>query len=180
MPVISVFGSALAKEGSFEYDSGELLGKLLADKGIGVASGGYTGIMEAVLKGASKRNVRRIGITTDFYPDKSKNEYVAEEIRTKSYYDRFIALIESGDGYVVLPGGTGTLAEFASIWALKSRGIIGNKPLVCIGEQWNEVIQTMAFYSETVVNNLSFVKIVDSAQDAVDFIEERFNEESVA
>lgn len=174
---VSIFGSALAKEGSFEYESALYIGRTLAENGIDIVTGGYTGVMEAALKGAYHLNVRKIGVTTRFYPDKNRNPYVVEEIQTETYIERLLKLLELGDAYIVLPGGTGTLAEFAIIWAFKSRGIIGDKPFACLGEQWNEIAQTMAFYSDSVVDNLSFIKIVESPDDAIDFVLERFNEQ---
>ncbi len=177
MPKVSILGSALAKEGSFEYESALYIGRRLAENGVDIVTGAYTGVMEAALKGAFELNVKKIGITTSFYSDKSKNPYVTEEIQTSNYVERLLKLLEIADAYLVLPGGTGTLAEFSIIWAFKSRGIIGEKPFVCLGEQWNEIAQTMAFYSDSVVDNLSFVKIVDSPDDAVDFILARFNEQ---
>ncbi len=176
MPIVSIFGSALAKEGSYEYDNGLYIGRLLAESGIDIVTGGYTGIMESALRGAANFGVKKIGVTTDFYPDKMKNSYVEEEIRTDSYLNRLLKILELSDAYIILPGGTGTLAEFSIIWAFKSRGIIGEKPFVCLGEQWNEIVQTMTFYSESVVDNLGFLLIVESAKDAVEFIIDRFKE----
>jgi uncharacterized protein (TIGR00725 family) len=175
MPVISLFGGANSIEGSYEYDTAEYIGEALGKHGFGIATGGYTGTMEAALKGASKYQVRRIGVTTDFYPNKERNPFVLEEFRKPTYFDRFMELVNVGDAYIILPGGTGTLAEMSSLWAFKSRGVVPDKPFVCVGEQWNEIIQTMAFYSDTSVEAVKHIKVFDSAADAVESILESFN-----
>ena len=174
MPVITILGASSSLEGSYEYDTALYLGKMLASAGIDIATGGYMGIMEAALKGASSTNVRRIGVTTQFYSTKVKNDYVSEEISTKTYWDRFNKLVEIGDAYIMLPGGTGTLAELANIWLLKSRSLIPDKPFVCIGEQWNEVIQTVVFYSESALEHMKYLKILESAEDAVEYLLSEF------
>lgn len=176
MPLVAIFGASQTTQGSFEYDTAEYVGKVLSSKGFDIATGGYLGVMEAALKGASDKNVRRIGITTDYYTDKAKNDFVSEEIRMPDYFSRFMKLATMGDAYIVLPGGTGTLAELAAIWAFKSRGLLPEKPFVCIGEQWNEVVQTMAFYSESVIESLKHIKIFDSVEDGIDFIINSFEQ----
>ncbi len=172
MSVIVVLGTGRAIENSFEYDTAQLLGRLLAKNGYDVATGGYGGVMEAALKGASSEDVNRIGVLTEFY-DREPNEYVTEVIKEETYLDRLVKLIEIGDAFVVMPGGTGTLLEWALIWAYKDRKIIENKPTVCIGEQWHEVTQTMSFYSERVLDNADFVDYADNAEEAVKIINEK-------
>jgi uncharacterized protein (TIGR00725 family) len=179
MSVITVFGGSSSKPGSFEYDTAELIGNLLAHEGFGVATGAYDGVMEAALKGASQFGVERIGITTVFFENRVVNQFVKTEIKTQSYLDRLLKLLEIGDAYIVLPCGTGTLLELSAAWAFLERGIIRNKPVVCIGEQWLEVLQTLSFYSESALESTKYIKHVDNAVDAITFINEKLNPQKI-
>lgn len=173
MPVITVFGGGVYKETAPEYLNAMELGKLLAERNFDIATGGYDGIMEAVLRGAANYNVRRIGVTTDFYKNKKPNQYINQEIKLNDYISRLIKLIEIGDAYIVMPGETGTLLEFAAVWAFKEKGIFTtNKPIVCFGEQWNEVIQTMSFYSEALLERSNLLYSAENVQDVINYISE--------
>jgi uncharacterized protein (TIGR00730 family) len=172
MPIIVVFGSGDTLKGSFEYDTAELAGKLLAESGFDIATGGYMGVMEAVHKGSANQDIKRIGVVNSEYSTRF-NDYVNEKIETNSYIDRLLKLVEIGDAYIVLPGGTGTLLELSMVWALRDRGLI-NKPIVAIGEQWGEVFQTMGFYSERILEKSFLVEQVDDIEEAVKFLNNYF------
>lgn len=173
MAVVCIFGSGGCLPGSFEYDSALLLGEKLAQQGYDIATGAYAGVMEAALKGAKDFNVRRIGVTTDFYHNRKPNPFVTEVVNTNTYLERMEKLIELGDAYIVLPGGTGTLLELSAVWSLKNRNIINDKPLITLGEQWHELIQTMSFFSEEVIDNIELVKTTQTVRSVVDHILEK-------
>ncbi|MBM2814628.1 MAG: putative Rossmann fold nucleotide-binding protein [Ignavibacteria bacterium] len=177
MPVVSIFGSSHFKPDSLEYEDAQLVGKLLADAGFDIATGGYGGIMEAALKGANGTNVKRFGVTSKIFTSRTKNPFVSDEIIKDTYLDRTYELINLADAYIVLPGGTGTLLELAAIWALKEKKIMKDKPLVCIGDQWNEVIQTMEFYSDAAIDQFELIEHVDSGEEAVRIIIRYFNKD---
>ncbi len=170
MPVVTVFGNSESKPGSFEYDTAEFIGKELGKAGLDIATGAYGGVMEAVMKGAAEYGVKRIGVATDYFPEREANRYVNEHIRTDSYLNRLIKLITAGDGFIVFPGSTGTLLELSAVWALREREVLKDKPIVIIGEQWQEVIQTMGFYSEKVLDSISFIRHFDSAENAAAYL----------
>lgn len=169
MPIVTVFGSGKCLPDSLEYESAEKIGSLLAEAGFDIATGGYKGVMEAVCKGA-KDKVRRIAVTTSVYPNKKPNDFISEHIIKDTYLERLAELVNMADAFIVLGGGTGTLLELSTVWALKERNLLGNKPLVCVGDQWNEVIQTMSFYSETVQDHTQYVFHVDDEKDAINHI----------
>lgn len=168
MAIITVFGSSNALPDSIEYYLAEELGNALAEKGFNIATGGYNGVMEAVLKGASAFDIERIGVLSKDLNTRQTNKYLNKIITVDSYLDRLKKLIEIGDNYIVLPGGTGTFLELAAVWALKERGIILNKKIVLIGEQWEEVLQTMMFYSEKLIDGTRLLDHVETIQEAVD------------
>jgi uncharacterized protein (TIGR00730 family) len=132
MPVISVFGSSSPPPGSPDYEEARELGSRLAQAGFAVASGGYYGAMEAVSRGAREAGGRAIGLTTPFYR-LEPNAYLDEVIETERWQDRLFALIEKGDGYVVLKGGTGTMLELAAVWECLNKRAIDSRPCVALG-----------------------------------------------
>lgn len=175
MPVITIFGGGNIKSGSVEYKNAERLGSELAKRGFDIATGAYGGVMEAVLKGASKYDTRKIGISTEFYSNININKYVTEEIKTNDYFERLIKLIEIGDMFIALPGGSGTLLEIAAVWALKNKLVLKDKMIITVGDIWSDVIQTMAFYEEKVVGRLDVINVVDNIKKALNLIDKDFN-----
>lgn len=143
MQVISVFGSAAPASDSPAYRQAEQVGRLLAQAGYAVATGGYVGTMEAVSRGASEAGGHVIGVTAAqierFRPIKA-NRWVAEEIRFESLRDRLLHLVLHNDGAIVLPGGIGTLGELALTWNMMQVGEIPQRPFVLLGDMWRETV----------------------------------------
>src|SRR5437763_16461998 len=113
--IVTVFGSSLPGPESAAYADARRLGRLLAESGFGVANGGYAGLMEASARGAREAGGHTIGVTCTVWPQ-AANPWIVEEVRANSFPERIMKLIHLGAAYVVLPGGTGTLAELALSW----------------------------------------------------------------
>ncbi len=139
MPTISVFGSSSPQPASPDYEEARELGLRLAQAGFTVCSGGYYGAMEAVSRGAREGGGRAIGLTTPFYR-LEPNGYLDEVIEYESWKERLFALIERGDGYVVLKGGTGTMLELAPVWECLNKRAIPPRPCVAMGF-WAPVLE---------------------------------------
>lgn len=147
MKTVTIFGSSLPGEGSAAYEEARLLGRRLAESGLVVCNGGYQGLMEASARGAREAGGHTIGVTCTIWPA-SANRWIGEEIRTGSFLERLLTLIERGDAYVVLPGGTGTLAELALVWEMMNKSSLaktvgGRKPLLVVGKYWQPVIDCL-------------------------------------
>ncbi len=147
MKTVTVFGSSLPGEGSTAYSEARHLGGLLAAKGFAVANGGYAGLMEATARGAREAGGHTIGVTCSVWAA-AANRWIAEEVRTNSFLERLTTLVERGDAYIVLPGGTGTLAELALVWEMMnksalSRTVGGQKPLLVMVPYWRPVIDCL-------------------------------------
>jgi len=140
--VVTVFGSSRPIEGTTEYELARWVGRDLALAGFTVCNGGYRGTMEAAARGAREAGGHTIGVTTSFY-SKRANDWIEREIRVSSMHDRLLKLVELGDGYVVLKGGTGTLLELAAVWEMINKNVIAQKPIVVIGEFWEPVVKTV-------------------------------------
>lgn len=147
MKTVSIFGSSLPGEGSAAYEDARRLGRLLAEAGLAVSNGGYGGLMEASARGAREAGGHTIGITCAVWPSPA-NRWIQEEIRTPSFLARLSALIERGDAYVVLQGGTGTLAELSLVWEMMNKSALsktvgGRKPLLVMVPYWQSVIECL-------------------------------------
>ena len=142
--VISVFGTSKAEEGDAVFQTAYEIGKGLAENGFVVANGGYGGTMLAASKGASDANGEVIGVTCSAFGRNSANSYVSEERQTASLDERLKTLIDIADGYVVMPGGTGTLLELADVWEHKNKGFIrDSKPIIIVGTFWKDLLDTI-------------------------------------
>ena len=170
MAVIAVFGNSSCQEGSFEYETAELLGRKLAHEGFDLITGGYAGVMEAALKGADSYSTRKIGVVLKDETKNKVNSFVNEIIKVDSYLDRLKKLLDEADIYIILPGGSGTLLEFAAAWALIERDYCKNKLIICLGEQWAEVMQTVGFYSEKALDSFKHISTAANVSEVLETI----------
>jgi len=138
--IITVFGSSRPRAGEADYEEARQLGSELARRGFQVCSGGYTGVMEAVSRGAKEAGGRTIAITSTFFRTRA-NEWVDEEHAASTWQERLFELIRFGEGYVTCKGGTGTLVELAVVWEMLNKGVMAGKPFVALGEFWAPIIE---------------------------------------
>lgn len=141
--IITVFGSYEPAPGSDQYQQAYHLGQLLARAGWTVANGGYAGTMEASAKGAKDSGGATVGVTCTAFSRSSPNPYIDREISTPDLRHRLDKLIEIGAGYVVLPGGTGTLTELAHVWELLNKKFLPSRPLVILGPFWLPLVRLL-------------------------------------
>jgi len=139
---IAVFGTGRAGAGDKAYELAyELCGRL-AKAGFIVANGGYGGTMLAGAKAAAEAGGEVIGVTCSAFGRGGANEYITKEIVTASLDERVDTLVGLADGYVVLPGGTGTLLELAKVWEMKNKGFLpAEKPIILLGEFWRPLVE---------------------------------------
>jgi uncharacterized protein (TIGR00730 family) len=142
---ITIFGTGRAKPGGTAYTLAYSTGKLLTHAGFTIANGGYGGTMLAAAKGAAEAGGKIIGVTCSAFKGSKANEYISREIVTNSLGERLDTLIKLGQGYVVLPGGTGTLLELAKVWELKNKGFMNaDKPIILVGGFWQPLLDLIA------------------------------------
>jgi len=136
---VSVFGGSQPKEGDSAYTEAMELGRLLAERGHTVLTGGYIGTMEAVSRGAYEAGGHVIGVTCEDIENWRKvapNRWVKEERRKKTLNERLQVLIQDCDTALALPGGAGTLTEVALMWNLMIVESRHRSPLILIGRGW--------------------------------------------
>ncbi len=169
--IVTIFGSSKPVEGSPEYEDAVVIGRRLASRGISVCTGGYRGIMEGVSRGASESEVKIIGVTSAVFSP-SPNRYVNVQVHTKTIFERLQKLVELGDGYIVLKGGTGTMAEFAMVWELINKERMAKKPIVLATGFWKPAVDLMVqeLASEGNESGARCVRIAKDAADAADLM----------
>jgi predicted Rossmann-fold nucleotide-binding protein len=98
----------------------------------------------------------------------SANEFITEEVSTGCLQERLGKLIELGDAYLVLPGGTGTLLELADVWEHKNKGFANaDKPIILVGAFWKPLLGMMAAAD---ADSVTHIDCVDTAQDAIELL----------
>jgi uncharacterized protein (TIGR00730 family) len=155
------------------------LGAALARAGWTVATGGYTGVMEAASRGACEADGHVIGVTCSLIEEwrgLRANAWVKEEKRFTTLRERLSHLVEFCDAAVALPGGIGTLSEVALCWSLLQTGEIKRKPLILVGRVWQATVT--AFLQEAGVylhpGDEQLVYLASSNDDAVEKLRAAF------
>jgi uncharacterized protein (TIGR00730 family) len=175
MPIVAVFGSSSTQSDDLGYSIGERCGRLLAEAGIGVATGGYEGMMEAVSRGAASVDGRVIGVTApSVFSERSEaNAHLTVETRAASLLERIKELVEGTDASIALPGSLGTATELMAAWNLAYVARFSDreaKPVVAVGPAWGRLVPLLARELDT---DGSLVTCVATADEAVSSIRSR-------
>ncbi len=179
-PSISVFGSARTKEENKYYKLATEVSEKLAQAGYGVITGGGPGIMEAANKGAQQGGGKSVGLNIDLPFEQNHNPYIDQEhnLEFDYFFVRKVIFVKYSQGFVVLPGGFGTLDEMFEALTLIQTKKISNRPVVLIGkEYWSGLMEWVEKVMLRQENNISekdlnLYAIVDTAEEAVQYIED--------
>lgn len=168
---IAVFGSSLPQPGDYEYFFAENLGRLLGINGYAVITGGYQGVMDAVSKGCRLAGSKAIGITVKSFASK-RSEWLSEEIKTESLFERLEKLILLSDAYIVLPGGTGTLVELALAWECVNKNICERKPVICDKKSWELIVNYMKEILAREKRISDFIYFFENPEEVIKILKE--------
>jgi uncharacterized protein (TIGR00725 family) len=165
---IAVFGASQSTPGDGHYESGVRCGRLLAQAGFGVATGGYSGAMEAVSRGAKDAGGHVIGVTAPtVFPDRAHpNRFLSTEIPADSLVERIGILAEGTSGSIALWGSLGTAAELLVAWNLSYVAPFASrtpKPIIAVGEPWMSLIPHLEAALTTTPRLVSIAPDVDTA-----------------
>ena len=179
MKTIAVFGSAICKPGDADYEAARAVGCLLAENGYAAMSGGYEGVMEAVSQGASEAGGHVIGVTCEqieSYRGFKANRWVKEEIKYRTLRERVDHLMNRADGYIVMPGGLGTLHEMVMVWESMRVGEISTRPLICYGDYWQKVIEPLRDSIYISAYSWKYIFFADTPEQTVQALHTHFME----
>jgi uncharacterized protein (TIGR00730 family) len=183
-PCVSVFGSARTKDDSEYYKMAEEISFLLSDNGYGVISGGGPGIMEAANKGAKRGGGPSVGLNIDLPFEQSYNEYIDQEylLHYDYFFVRKVMFVKYAQGFVVLPGGFGTLDELFEALTLIQTSKIALRPIVLMGESyWKGLIDWIKSTMLEKEGNISpkdmdYLMVTDSPAKAINHINTFFSQ----
>ncbi len=171
-PAITVFGSARVKTDSEYYKMAFQSGKKLAENGFSVITGGGPGMMEAANRGAFEAGGVSVGMNIVLPHEQKPNPYIHDVITFRYFFNRKTGLIHFSQGFLLLPGGAGTLDELFEALNLMMTKKAPRFPLVACGkEYWQGLIDWMG---EQIVakglmsaEELSYIHLVDTVDEAI-------------
>lgn len=177
-PCVSIFGSARTSPENKYYKMAEELAFQLTKNKYGVITGGGPGIMEAGNKGAKRGGGKSVGLNIELPFEQVSNDYVDNDKRINFdyFFVRKVMFIKYAQGFIVLPGGFGTLDEMFEALTLIQTEKSGKFPVILVGKDfWSglmEWIKTTLLTEEKNISpeDLDLIKIVDSPEEAVDHI----------
>jgi uncharacterized protein (TIGR00730 family) len=172
-PCIAVFGSARTSKNDPYYNEAVSVGEQLVAHGFGVITGGGPGAMEAVNKGAQDGLSVGLGIELPF--EAKMNDYINRGITCRYFFTRKVSLIKYSQGFIVFPGGLGTLDELFEALTLAQTGHAPKFPIILVGsEYWTGLIDwlksTVLADGKMSESDFELFRIVDTADEAVEKI----------
>jgi len=178
-PCVSIFGSARTKNTDPYYKLAEEVAFKISKAGYGVISGGGPGIMEAANKGAHLGGGASVGLNIDLPFEQHFNPYIDHDknLQFDYFFVRKVMFVKYSQGFVVMPGGFGTLDELFEAITLIQTKKIGKFPIILVGtEFWSGLIDwvktvLVTKYANVSPEDMNLIKIVDTADEVVDIID---------
>jgi len=175
-PCVSIFGSARTKPNEPNYLLAEEIAFKLTQHGFGIVTGGGPGIMEAANKGAHRGKGVSVGLNIELPHEQHFNPYIDKDknLEFDYFFVRKVMFVKYSQGFVVMPGGFGTLDECFEALTLIQTEKIGRFPIVLIGKRfWSGLLDWMKYtllekHHTVSIENLDLFRIVDTADEAVE------------
>lgn len=177
-PCVSIFGSARTKPGHPYYELAVDIAKKFSEAGLGIITGGGPGIMEAANKGAFDEKGNSVGLNINLPFEQQPNKYIHPEklINFDFFFVRKVMFMKYAQGFVVLPGGFGTLDELFEALTLVQTSKTAQFPIVLVGvDYWSGLLDwikmTMLKEEKNIsIGDLELFSLVDTADEAVEII----------
>ena len=170
-PAVTVFGSARVHDGDPVYDGARECGRLLARAGFAVVTGGGPGVMEAANRGCREEGGLSVGFNIELPHEQAINPFVDISFDFRHFFARKVMLVKAAEGFVIYPGGFGTMDELFESLTLVQTGKVGHFPVVLAGGgYWAPLVEwvnraMVGVYVEH--EDLDLLAVVDRASDAV-------------
>ncbi|WP_435622502.1 TIGR00730 family Rossman fold protein [Flagellimonas sp.] len=178
-PCVSIFGSARTKPGDMYYELAVSVAQKVAEAGYGIITGGGPGIMEAGNKGANLAGGTSVGLNIDLPFEQHDNPFIDSDksLDFDYFFVRKVMFVKYSQGFVVMPGGFGTLDELFESITLIQTNKIHKFPIVLVGSSfWGGLLDwvknTMLEEGNISPGDLDLIKLVDSAEEVVEVIDE--------
>ncbi len=179
-PCISIFGSARTKPGHKYYELTVEIAKRFAEEGFGIITGGGPGIMEAANKGTQAAKGKSVGLNIALPFEQEANPYIDKDkfIDFDYFFVRKVMFTKYAQGFIMMPGGWGTLDEFFEVATLMQTRKFSHIPMICVGsEYWGGLFKWMKEIMQDKESNISpgdleLIKIYDTADEVINYIRE--------
>ncbi|MBO9566750.1 MAG: TIGR00730 family Rossman fold protein [Niastella sp.] len=177
-PCISIFGSARTQPGHAYYELTVDVARKLAEEGFGIISGGGPGIMEAANKGAQLGSGKSVGLNIELPFEQHSNPFIDRDanLNFDYFFVRKVMFTKYSQGFVMMPGGFGTMDEFFEVATLIQTGKMSPVPLILFGSQyWGGLMEWMKETMLQKANNISagdldLLKIADTPEEVVEHV----------
>lgn len=181
-PCISIFGSARTKPGHPHYELAVEIARELAEEGFGIISGGGPGIMEAANKGAFLAGGKSVGLNIELPFEQMPNSYIDRDksLNFNYFFVRKTLFIKYSQGYIMMPGGFGTMDEFFEVLTLVQTTKVSRIPMILVGKKyWQGLldwIKMNMLEDHQYINphDLDLIHMVDTPKEVVDYILEYY------
>ncbi|GAB5556402.1 MAG: TIGR00730 family Rossman fold protein [Schleiferiaceae bacterium] len=178
-PCVSIFGSARTSPDHPHYKLAEEIAFTLTQQGYGVITGGGPGIMEAGNKGAARGKGKSVGLNIELPFEQMPNPYIDHDknLNFDYFFVRKVMFVKYSQGFIVLPGGFGTLDELFESLTLIQTNKIGKFPIILVGtEFWEGLLDwvkatLLKEFSTISPEDMDLIHVVDTPQEAVDIID---------
>jgi len=182
-PAVTIFGSARTKRDEGSYKTTVKVSEMLARQGFAVISGGGPGIMEAANRGARMGKGVSVGLNIQLPEEQKPNRYQNKSLTFRHFFARKVMFVKYASGYVIMPGGFGTLDEFFESLTLIQTGKMRRFPVVLMGRKyWEGLIRwiehTLVEEGTISPGDMNLFYLTDSPEDAVEYIL-KFHRESI-
>jgi len=185
-PCVSIFGSARTKPGHKYYQQAEEVAYKLTQNGFGVITGGGPGIMEAGNKGAHKGKGTSVGLNIELPFENHENPWIDKDknLDFDYFFVRKVMFVKYSQGFIVMPGGLGTLDELFEAITLIQTKKIGIFPIILLGSSfWSGLFDwiknTLLAQGNISKSDLNFFRIVDTADEAIDQLNKFYDKYSL-
>src|SRR5690554_2814348 len=183
-PCVSIFGSARTAPGHKYYELAVKIAKHITEGGYGIITGGGPGIMEAGNKGAHLAGGTSVGLNISLPFEQHDNPYIDSDknIDFDYFFVRKVMFVKYSQGFVVMPGGFGTLDELFEALTLIQTDKIDKFPLILVGtEYWSGLLEWVKTHLLDMSNNISekdldLVHLVDTEDEVINILNEFYNE----
>jgi uncharacterized protein (TIGR00730 family) len=182
-PAVSIFGSARSPEGTEPYDAARATGRLFAEAGFAVVTGGGPGVMEAANRGCKEGGGLSVGFNITLPHEQGVNPYCDIEMTFKHFYARKTMFVKAAEGFVIFPGGFGTLDELFESLTLIQTGKVLDFPVVLVGsDYWGELLDWVRgeALADGMISpeDLELLHLTDDPAEAARLVVESYDERS--
>ncbi len=186
-PCVSIFGSARTPADNPYYALAQRIAKRITDLGFGVITGGGPGIMEAANKGAYENGGVSVGLNIELPFEQQSNPYIDKHnsIDFDYFFVRKVMFVKYAQGFVVMPGGFGTLDELFEAITLIQTKKVDKFPIILVGREfWEGLVDwiknTLAIERNISTDDLKLIEVVDTEEEVIQILNKFYDQFAIS